>query len=262
MGIIVCPVCGSELIFSERSCFCGSGHSFDIAKEGYVNLLTGNRKSGDSTGDSRKMAASRRDFLNKGYFSPLKDMLTDYIASNCGDGAGLDICCGEGWYTDSLGGRERYGFDLSREMVRLAAKRKNGVSFVSNISSIPIKSGSVAAAIHLFAPFHNSEFSRIMSEDGILLTAVAGEDHLMAIKRLLYDSPYKNDEAPPDAPGFRICEKLKVSANILLPAADVAALLNMTPYGVHSSARGRERLASAGDIVTELEFVVFAMKKI
>ena len=100
---------------------------------------------------------SRRDFLNKGYYSLLRNYLTDLFLDKTGNL--LDICCGEGYYTSALAhdGLRVYGFDISREMVRLAAKRGNGNYFVANMASIPVPDESFDYATHLFAPFIESE---------------------------------------------------------------------------------------------------------
>ena len=116
MNILTCPVCGEKLNIDGKAFKCANSHSFDIAKQGYVNLLLTN-KSGDKKGDSRESAHSRREFLQKGYYS----FLRDYVTSKLG-GTVLDICCGEGYYDEYQG--ELYGFDISREMVRLAASAR------------------------------------------------------------------------------------------------------------------------------------------
>lgn len=264
MSILICPVCGGALN-SEKGCRkCENGHSFDVAKEGYVNLLIRSHKSGDTIGDSREMALSRHRFLERGAFSPLKSAIRDYVNRFDICGNMLDICCGEGYYSSALSGvvRDVYAFDLSKNMVRLAAKRSAAHCFVANISKIPIKSDSIDCAVHLFAPFHDGEFSRIMNSNGVLLTAVAGKRHLMGMKEVLYDHPYENDEQPPAAPSFTVADKITVRADITLTdREDIAALLNMTPYGVHSPAEGKRKLLALDRLDTLAEFVIFVMKK-
>lgn len=97
MNILTCPVCGEKLNIDGKAFKCANSHSFDIAKQGYVNLLLTN-KSGDKKGDSRESAHSRREFLQKGYYS----FLRDYVTSKLG-GTVLDICCGEGYYDEYQG---------------------------------------------------------------------------------------------------------------------------------------------------------------
>lgn len=266
MNILCCPVCGKDMLFHEKALQCENGHSFDIAKEGYVNLLRSG-KSGDSKGDNKEMARSRRDFLNKGYYSLLAD-----AAGECADnystegGSVLDICCGEGYYTEQLAKRLRrdfYGFDISKNMVRLAGKRKCGATFfVANIASIPVKTGSVHFAFHLFAPFHAAEFSRILMPGGVLATAIPGKRHLFGLKSALYDSPYENDEQPPEARGLRLIDSVRIKGEITLNTQeDINALFQMTPYYYHTPASGMRRLQELQELTTEIEFVLLVYQK-
>lgn len=266
MNILKCPVCGQELRYDERVWRCENRHSYDVAKEGYVNLLSG-RKSGDSIGDNREMALSRRDFLNKGWYEPLAKAVTSALEQYSADGDSvLDICCGEGYYTACAAQklrREFYGFDLSKSMVRLAAKRRCGATFfVANIAAIPVRDSSVKAAFHLFAPFHSGEFRRILRDDGVILTAIPGRDHLLGLKEVLYDKPYLNDEKEPEADGLEIVEKLRVRSEIILDTReDIDALFQMTPYYYHTPSKGMDRLARRDSLTTPIEFVIIVYKK-
>lgn len=261
-GGLRCPVCGAPLAWERSRCVCPAGHSYDIAKEGYVNLLTGSR-AGDRTGDSAAMARARRDFLSKGYFAPLGDAAAVCAEEFCpAEGTAVDICCGEGYYTAVLArsapGRRYYGFDLSREMIRLAARRKCGARFfVANMADIPLEDGAADFALHFFAPFHPSEFARILRPGGTLVSAIPGREHLMGLKALLYDRPYENDETPPEADGLTLRQTRRVKAELTLTdPADIRALAGMTPYIHHTPAAGLERLAAAKELRTPLEFVL------
>ena len=267
MSDIICPVCKKALIKEQRSYKCETGHCFDLAKEGYVNLLAGSHKAGENIGDNKDMALSRKRFLEKGYYSLLKDEITGIIREKHSDNPVVcDICCGEGWYSDEIiksVGCKMYGFDLSKEMVRLAAKRKNGADyFVANLSSIPLRSGSIDVGFHLFAPFHDKEFSRIVKDDGILITAVAGENHLYEIKEILYDTPYKNDEKPPEADILQLKEKRKVSGKIHLECQeDIDALFRMTPYYYRTDKNDRLKLSVYDELDVTVEFAIYIYGK-
>ena len=156
MSMLRCPVCGQELQADNRGATCPSGHRFDRAREGYLNLLRSN-KSGDSMGDPKSQARSRRDFLNQDYYAPLRDALVDIVREQVSARSGreplalLDICCGEGYYTSAMGsveGVDAYGFDLGKEMVRLAAKRGGATYFVANMRAIPVADASIDMATH------------------------------------------------------------------------------------------------------------------
>ncbi len=267
MNNIICPVCSKDLFPDGNTLKCEKGHCFDRAKEGYVNLIAGNHKKGSLIGDNRDMALSRRSFLEKGCFDPLVNELVAIIKEQnipCPDI--LDICCGEGYHSHKI--KESLpcnmkGFDISKEMVRLAAKRKDGTDyFVANLSRIPVKDSSVDIAFHLFAPFHEKEFKRIISDKGIIITAVAGENHLFEMKEILYDSPYKNDEAPPETKELILKEKRKVTRKIHLSSReDIDALFKMTPYYYRTSDKDKAKLESCEELDITVDFAVFVYEK-
>ena len=260
--MLVCPVCGGKLIKEEKIVFCDKGHRFDMAKEGYVNLLRSS-KSGDKIGDDKLAARCRRDFLNKGYYAPLRDRLLELFREE--KGSLLDICCGEGYYTCALGkldGLDVYGFDISKEMVRLAAKRENATFFVANMASIPVADESFDFCTHLFAPFNEKEFTRVLKPGGRLYTVVPGKYHLWGLKKALYDTPYENDEKLPQTETLTLTQVHKVTADIHLACyEDIEAVFRMTPYYFHTSPADKEKLTRLQTLETPIEFVIGEYKK-
>ena len=260
--MLICPVCGGALSFGDKAARCPHGHSYDIAREGYINLLRSS-KSGDRIGDSKDSARSRRDFLNRGYYAPLRDALTGLFADK--RGTLLDICCGEGYYTAALGTNPSltvYGFDISKEMVRLAAKRGGASYFVANLSAIPVEDGSFDWAVHLFAPFNEREFARVLKPGGSLYSVVPGRRHLWGLKAALYDSPYVHDEALPATEHLSVKGTQKITAHITLASPqDIDAVFRMTPYYYHTSQRDKEKLAALSSLETEIEFVIAQYEK-
>lgn len=265
-GLLVCPVCKTKLAKEGNSLKCENNHCFDFSKEGYVNLLTAQHKSGSLTGDNKQMALSRKSFLNKGYFACLANAVANEFAKTHSEtDVALDICCGEGYYSAKLlekASCRLLGFDLSKDMVKLAAKRKlNALFFVANISQIPLPDSSVDFAFHLFAPFHEKEFSRILKKEGELITAVPGKNHLLSLKKAVYETPYVNDEKPPEASLLKLTEAIKVSDRIHLDCnEDIMALFSMTPYYYRTSKQDIAKLALLTELDTEVEFVLFKYK--
>lgn len=263
---LLCPVCREMLLADGRTYGCKNKHCFDTAKEGYVNLLRSNR-AGESIGDNRDMALSRRSFLSKGYYESLAAKLAELIPAYASGGELLDVCCGEGYYSaylaERLPGFSVTGFDISKEMIRLAAKRKSPAGFfVANMTDIPVPDRGFDVMTHLFAPFCAPEFSRVLRDDGVLFSVVSGERHLYTLKEVLYEKPYLNDEAPPQAEGFRLANKVKVRAEITLHTKEeLFSLLKMTPYYYHTPTSGLERLSKLDSLSTETEFVIFVYKK-
>ena len=260
--MLLCPVCGEKLTFVDRCVLCPGGHRFDLAKEGYVNLLRTN-KSGDKIGDDKLAARCRRDFLNKGYYAPLKDALVQLFSDK--QGSLLDICCGEGYYTSAMASNQNlrvYGFDISKEMVRLAAKRGNITAFVANMASIPVDDGSFDYATHLFAPFNEKEFARVLKPGGSLFTVIPGSHHLWGLKQALYDTPYLNDEQLPKTEILKLVGTKKITATIHLESPeDIEAVFRMTPYYFHTSDTDKQKLASYQTLDTPTEFLIGQYRK-
>lgn len=259
---LICPVCKSDMHINTNCLKCVNGHSFDIAKEGYVNLLSSSHKSGDLIGDNKSMALSRQSFLNKGYFSALSSFISNYVRENYTDKSVLlDICCGEGYYSSEIlknNNLTLYGFDLSKSMVRLAAKRKlNASFFVANLSKIPLKDECVNLAFHLFAPFCEKEFYRILKNGGKILTAVPGENHLYELKKEIYEKPYKNDEKLPQTQNLKLINTYKTSKKIHLPLSDdIESLFMMTPYYYRTSPKDKEKIKKLTSLDITTEFVI------
>lgn len=253
--MLICPVCKEKLNKQDHSLKCPNNHSFDFAKEGYVNLLLGS-KSGDKKGDSKESARARHQFLNKNYYAVLKTAMMNRM-----NGTVLDICCGEGYYDEYDG--TLYGFDISKEMVRLAAKsRKNNFYFVGNLASIPIESGSVDTALHLFAPFNENEFSRVLKDDGVLYSVIPGENHLFELKKILYDKPYRNDEKPPETQVLHLVSKTKICDKVKIGREDLKELFAMTPYFYHTGDSDKAKLEKVDKINLTIEFVILEYRKL
>ena len=257
MTLLICPVCNLPLHTENRTMRCENNHCFDLAKEGYVNLLRSG-KSGDLIGDDKTSARCRRDFLNKGYYALLRDTLVELFSDKAGNL--LDICCGEGYYTSALGENpalSAYGFDISREMVRLAAKRGNGAYFVANMASIPVADNAFDYAVHLFAPFNEKEFARILKPGGRLYTVIPGREHLYGLKEAVYDTPYYNDEKLPETQELKLVGTQTVTGRITLASQeDIDAVFRMTPYYFHTSLKDKEKLAAYDTLETPISFVI------
>ena len=100
-SLFLCPICSAPLRRGERTYTCPSGHSYDIAREGYVHLLPPNRKHSKSPGDDKAMVAARNRFLSAGYYAPLQEELARLALRYAPSGRTVlvDSGCGEGYYT-------------------------------------------------------------------------------------------------------------------------------------------------------------------
>ena len=130
-----CPLCHAPLSRSDNHYSCPQRHQFDLAKEGYVNLLPVQFKRSRDPGDSAEMMQARRAFLDAGHYQPLRDAIVDALTQRqiTEDAAILDIGCGEGYYThafaDALAGCKTFGLDVAKVAIKAAARRYPQVTF-------------------------------------------------------------------------------------------------------------------------------------
>ncbi len=246
---------------------CGAGHSYDIAREGYVNLLPPGKPSRQKSGDDRESVQARRRFLDAGHYQALADHVATVSSELCtGQGDTLDVGCGEGYYTARLAGAGVVGLDLSRAGIRLAARRHKAVTFaVANAMALPIVTAGVDVAVSIFSPVDPTEFTRVVRPGGHVILAIPGAQHLAALRARLYDVPIPHDEAVPLAndPGFTRVTTARVKAEATLATpADVADLVSMTPYRFAVPPDAIERaLAAPTPLTTPIEFVIAVVRR-
>lgn len=179
MVTLLCPVrgCGAPLERRERSWVCPRGHSFDVARSGYCNLLQPQDRRSKSPGDPREAALARRRFLEAGHGDFLLEALREEV-----QGTTLDVGCGEGFFLGSLAPEEAHGVDLSVPAIELAARRWPGAHWwVANADRyLPFADGSFDTALSIAGRRPAAELRRVLK--GRLLVAVPGEDDLIELR--------------------------------------------------------------------------------
>lgn len=261
--MFVCPICREELHKEGKSYFCPAHHCYDIAKEGYVNLLPVQKKHAPDPGDTKEMVEARRLFLESGFYAPFRDKAKELVARYTTPGAVLlDAGCGEGYYTRAMAeGREGYGFDISRSAVKLAAKSdKNTLYAVAGSYSIPFPDEGADMLTAIFSPLAIEEFHRVIKKGGHLMIAVPTEKHLFGLKSLIYDDPYENEHLTTVYEGFQEVARERVEGEIELnDNALIRALFAMTPYYWKSSKESSQKANEAAHLRTAIgfDFIVY-----
>ena len=247
---LMCPVCGKSLIKSGRSAVCASGHSFDYAKSGYLNLLL---NSPGIHGDDKDMVKARTRFLQSGAYAFLRERLRQ-LSAGCDIAA--DLGCGEGYYTSALEAEERYGFDLSKDALKHAAKNDlSGQYTVASIFHLPLADSSCDMVLTCFAPLAAAEIRRILKPGGKFIFVTPGPRHLYEMKEILYEHPYENTVEPADT-GMPCIHEETISAEQTVSNQALLDLFMMTPYAWKTEKTGTDRLSEAGDIRITCEFVI------
>ena len=270
LSIFACPLCGEKLAIDEQVYRCTSGHCFDKAKEGYVNLLPANRQHASAPGDDKDMVKARTAFLDSGRYTPLKEALCALAAKYAGERTALlDAGCGEGYYTEGLsrviaekGGRTG-GADLSKAAVKKAAKRcREAEIAVSSVYHLPLADGSVDMVTDCFSPLAKEEYRRVLKGGGRFLYVVPGARHLWEMKEVLYEQPYENEVREEAYEGFRLQETVPLSFGIHLEKTEeIMALFRMTPYAWKTPKEGVERLAEQKELGLTAEFRILVYER-
>lgn len=265
-----CPVCSGALEQNERSLRCTSGHSFDIAKEGYVNLDTTSKKHSDTSGDGKDMVTARTLFLEGGYYNPLRDTICNLIKeTEIKNPVLLDSGCGEGYYTKSycetvsaLFGKA-YGVDLSKPAIKHAAKKcKDGHFAVASVYHLPITDESIDILVNCFSPLALEEFCRVVKKGGYFFYVVPDAMHLWELKKVLYDNPYENAVKQEEYDGFEFIKTESVTSRFTLDSSEkILSLLHMTPYTWKTPENGIRKLSELSSLDVTAQFRVMVYKR-
>lgn len=268
-NVLKCPVCESDLRVGCNSLTCESGHCFDLASAGYVNLASSKQSGG---GDSKALVAARVAFLAAGYYDRFADEICRRVAQCARSGVVVDAGCGEGYYSlraARAAEADVCGFDLSKFAVMAAAKaaRRQGIDAafaVAGIFDMPLRDGCADAVMNLFAPCAAREFARALKPGGHLIVAGSGERHLEGLKRAIYDEfiPNRTRADLPDADTFRLVEQARVQYDIEIGRReDIMALFSMTPYYYRTSEASCARLEALERLETKVDFDIFVYEK-
>ena len=244
---LICPICRLGLEWEGKSCRCGRGHSFDVARQGYVNLLPVQQKRSLHPGDTREQVLSRRAFLETGSYGPIVEAVKTAAAGH--SGPILDVGCGEGYYAVRVAeflGAELTGLDISKEAVRCAAAQYKGHRWVCGTAAhLPIGDKSVGVLMSMFALTMPGEFKRVLKPDGLYFQVLAAQDHLLGLKDIIYPKlKLKEKDSIPELPGFTLVKTVPIRFTFTVTGDQVRNLLSMTPHMYRISKEGAERLAA------------------
>jgi len=266
-AFLVCPLCAGSFDVQAGAWRCTEGHAFDVAREGYVNLLPAHHKHSKDPGDRPESLQARRAFLDAGHYAPLRDAIVErLVALRPADL--LDIGCGEGYYTAAMAvqAAQTVGLDIAKPAIRLAAKRFEGITWVVGSGArLPVGNESVDVICTLFTPLHEAEMARVLRPGGRVLMVTPDAAHLHDLRAALFDvvEPHEPDKFRKGfEPLFDFAGQRAIRHPLALSPRNVNLLLEMTPYAWKARPERRVALEAREEgLQTEAAFSMLEFTK-
>lgn len=239
---LACPACGLDLAATGRGVECRAGHVFNVAREGYVSLLTGATPPG--TGDGKAMVADRTRFQQAGHYAPIGDALARTVAREApGAPFVVDVGGGTGHYLarvlEEVPGAVGLTVDASKFAARRAARAhpRAGAVTADAWRGLPLRDGTADVLLNVFAPRNAEEFSRVLAPGGLLVVVVPEAGHLAELRAplgLLSVDPRKDERLEKGLHGHfdpAGVEPLRFTMD--LAREDAATVVGMGPSARH-----------------------------
>jgi 23S rRNA (guanine745-N1)-methyltransferase len=261
VDLLRCPVCGDDLTGADTALRCPAGHSFDIARQGYVNLVPG-------SGDTPEMVEARDAFLRTGHFRRLSDALAEEARAAGGGSAVVDLGAGTGHHLaavlDALPHARGIAIDASPAALRRAARTHERAAAVGADAwkPLPLRDGIATIVLSVFAPRNPSEIARILAPGdaggaagGQLLAVTPTTRHLhelvgpLGLLSVPDDKEDRLDEQLSSR--FTLAARRTVEHAMFLTRDECAQIVRMGPSAWHVDEQSvAERLALLPDPLT------------
>ncbi|MGO2278384.1 MAG: putative RNA methyltransferase [Pseudomonadales bacterium] len=291
MSLFICPICQSPLQPATDTWRCDgslhpkhTSHPFDVARQGYVNLLPVQQKKSKAPGDSQESIDARKRFLNHGHYTPLQKLISQKMTELLSKDElidkqdnksvnWLDIGCGEGYYTQAMAQMgldvidTLIAADISKPAVVELAKVSKGAGhlwyqprkentvkttavypLVTSAAHLPLRPHSMTGISSIFSPILPEAFDNVLMDSGYLIIAKPDVGHLATMRDALFDDVREHDSdkfLQELAPCFTLIETDRVSTELTLSAGDLADLMTMTPYAYRARSEKRQALLAA-----------------
>lgn len=258
-----CPLCHAPLTRNGKSYLCPQRHQFDLAKEGYVNLLPVQHKRSRDPGDSAEMMQARRAFLDAGHYQALRESIGEKLQA-IKPRQLLDIGCGEGYYTHAFAAdaEETWGLDVSKTAVRYGAKRYPQVNFcVASSQRLPFADASMDVVVRIYAPCNPEELKRVVRPGGWVITVTPGPRHLVELKALIYNEVQLHAPHSEVLDGFALHGHDALAYPMRLTGAEAVTLLQMTPFAWRAKPEVWETLKQCAAFDCQTDFAIHAWQR-
>ncbi|MDP5132050.1 MAG: methyltransferase domain-containing protein, partial [Paraglaciecola sp.] len=278
----LCPSCHNPLVLQDKVWRCDKQHSFDCAKEGYVNLLLAQQKSSKDPGDNKEMVAARRAFLAQDHYLPLASKIAEllFVALKSDKTAAekqavysiYDAGCGEGYYLATIRSMlaekgftlNASGSDISKSAIQKAAKKYKDIQYaVASSFNLPLTDDSQDALIQVFAPSDSSQVSRVLKSGGLWLKVTPASQHLFELKQYVYEHAVSHDVDTSIPAHFNLVSQHRLAFTLRLDSdSERESLLMMTPfYWTISADKKRELLQDLKTVSADFDITLMINNK-
>lgn len=271
---LACPIDKLELLKNGRSYQCTNGHCFDIAKQGYLNLLPVQHKKSKEPGDSKAMVQARRDFFDGDFYKPIADFLSELVFKNLTDNKELcifDAGCGEGYYLDHIINAAKkldrdqnisfVGLDISKPAIIAASKKNQQASWlVGTNSQPPFLKQSIDLVFCVFGFHRFSGFKSVLKPGAKVILVEPGEKHLQELRAIIYSEPANEKSIKHSHDDFKLINTQTLEFNIELDSKQqISNLLTMTPHLFRANREGKASIETMDELslTTDIIFKLF-----
>ncbi|WP_246569236.1 putative RNA methyltransferase [Allobacillus halotolerans] len=265
-----CPICHQPIRIGESNkLICTNRHSFDLAKQGYVNLLN---QPSDSQYDKKLFASRRQIITETGLYHLLHKKIAEIVAENlpeAGQYMILDAGSGEGSHLHEVVKSQQeptvsgIGIDISKEGVKMAAGQyKDQMWFVADLANLPIADQSVAVIMNILSPANYQEFKRVLVDDGLIIKVVPRSDYLAELREAIGKKEaqaYDNKKITSlFGEHFQLIDVISLTNQVELTAQERKHLSQMAPLAWHADQEKIDRFVhgSSGNVTVDLDVLV------
>lgn len=244
--IFACPICNSSMkVLNYKSLICSNHHTFDFAKQGYINFTT----HSVNTKYSKGLFEARRKIITEGaFFEPLSHAIAkvifNHVAKTTETISILDMGCGEGshlshicdivssnYYNSVVG----VGIDISKVGIMVASKNyTEKIWTVADLANTPFKNEQFDVILNILSPSNYSEFNRLLKADGVVIKIVPQSGYLLELREHFLNrsnrQKYSNIETVKRFyENFQVVDNSRISYTMNLNKSSIQWLFQMTP---------------------------------
>lgn len=267
MPALLCTVRGCRLPLARdgQRYVCANGHSFDLARSGYLNLLQPQDRKSAAPGDSASAVAARRRFYDRNLDAAIVDAIVRALPLAAGVPL-LDVGCGDGHHLRAFSrayGIAAHGVDLSIPAIELAVRRQRDATWiVANADRfIPWADASFPAITSITARLNPEEFRRLLAPGGRLLVVLPSPDDLIELRESVLGERVERDRsertAGTFAPLFTLEHRASVRDVVRLDHDAIADVMSSSYRGIRSSQQKKLDRLDALDVTLGRDLLLF-----